>query len=305
MDGRSIASRVLAVTLAAGWVLATTGPGWADGGARLAARLAAQRGADAGFPEGLRITSEESDGRVNAEVLGVLGYPFDAVARALTSPADWCDAASLHLNTKACVHGVRGSEAVVRVYSGRKHYEPPEDAFPLEYRFAADTSEADRVAVELTAPEGPMGTRDHRIEAEAIPAGTGTALRFACSYRPSVGSRMATAVYLATLGRNKVGFSVVPSTEGGEPLPVGGLRGIVERNAVRYYLALDALLATRELTAEDRFEAMLGAWFARTEEHPALHELSREEYLAAKRRERENRHALQQAFDAPPREGAR
>jgi len=94
-----------------------------------------------------------------------------------------------------------------------------------------------------------------------------------------------------------VGFSSDGGDERGNPVPVGGLRGVVERNAVRYLLAMEAFLETRGVPGPARFEAMLGTWFDLAARYPALHEVSREEYLAAKRREQENRVALQRAMD--------
>jgi hypothetical protein len=48
--------------------------------------------------------------------------------------------------------------------------------------------------------------------------------------------------YLTTRGRDKVGFTVVGKAEDDGPEYIGGLRGAVERNAMRLYLAIDAYL---------------------------------------------------------------
>ncbi len=295
MGGKPSGWKRVAAALTVGWLLTAAGAVRADG---------ADRSAGTEFPSGLRVASEESENRVAAEVAGILDHPFDAVARLLASPGGWCEVASLHLNTKACVHGDWAGETILRLYSGRKYYEPPEDAFPLDYRFAPGPVAEGSYRVTLSAPEGPLGTRDHRIEVEAVRAGARTAVRFVCSYRPSARSRLATALYLATLGRAKVGFSSDGREEGGEPVPVRGLRGVVERNAVRYYLALEAFLETGGVPEADRFEAMLGTWFDLADRHPPLRELPREEYLAGKRRERENRLALQRSFDREASGGA-
>lgn len=296
MGGRPTGWGRVVAGVAVGWLLAAAGVVWAEGALRTD-RPRAGRGGVVELPSGLRVASEEEETRVAAEVEGTLDQPFDAVARLLASPEDWCDVAFLHLNTKACVHGVREGETILRLYSGRKHYQAPEEAFPLDYRFAPGPVAENSFRVTLRAPEGPMGTRDHRIEVEAVRAGDGTEVRFVCSYRPSVRSRWATALYLATLGRAKVGFSSDGNDERGNPVPVGGLRGVVERNAVRYFLAMEAFLATRGVPEPEGFEVMLGTWFDLAARYPPLQELSREEYLAAKRRERENRLALQRSFD--------
>ena len=73
-----------------------------------------------------------------------------------------------------------------------------------------------------------------------------------------------------------------------------GVRGTIERNTMRYYLALQAVLETRDLPPDDRFEASIRSWFALTERYrPQLYEMEREEYLQAKRREHINQLRLQ------------
>ncbi len=110
--------------------------------------------------------------------------------------------------------------------------------------------------------------------------------------------RLALRAYLATLGSDKVGFTVTDRDAQGQPVYVGGVRGIVERNAVRYTFAVQAFLETRALPPAERFEASLERWFELTERFPRqLHEVERADYLADKRRERENQHALQRAID--------
>ena len=41
--------------------------------------------------------------------------------------------------------------------------------------------------------------------------------------------------YLATLGRNKVGFTVIDHKPDGQPVYIGNVRGLVERNCMRYW----------------------------------------------------------------------
>ncbi len=53
--------------------------------------------------------------------------------------------------------------------------------------------------------------------------------------------------YLATIGRDKVGFSIVGSRADGQPVYVHGTRGVIERNTMRYYVAIEAYLGTMAL----------------------------------------------------------
>ena len=78
------------------------------------------------------------------------------------------------------------------------------------------------------------------------------------------------------------------ATPGGGPggPRVRGVRGGVERNTMRYYLAIVSYLDSLALPAGERVERRLRDWFAATERFPLqLHELERDEYLAMKRRE--------------------
>jgi hypothetical protein len=65
---------------------------------------------------------------------------------------------------------------------------------------------------------------------------------------------------------------------------VGGLRGVVERNAMRYYLAIEAHLGALSAPPGARPERSMREWFAATERYPRqLHEIGRAEYLEMKR----------------------
>jgi hypothetical protein len=61
---------------------------------------------------------------------------------------------------------------------------------------------------------------------------------------------------------------------------------VVERNTMRYFLAIDAYLAALAVPPAERLETRLAGWYAGVERFPVqLHELERDEYLAMKRKE--------------------
>ena len=92
--------------------------------------------------------------------------------------------------------------------------------------------------------------------------------------------------YLATIGRDKVGFSIVGKAANGAPVYVDNLRGVLERNTMRYYLAIEAYLKAYSAPAPKQLEQRLNDWYAATERYPLqLHEMERNDYLAMKRRE--------------------
>jgi hypothetical protein len=64
------------------------------------------------------------------------------------------------------------------------------------------------------------------------------------------------------------------------------VRGVVERNTMRYYLALEAYLGTLDAPAPQRVDKRLRAFHAGLERYPQqLHELELAEYLEIKRRD--------------------
>jgi hypothetical protein len=138
--------------------------------------------------------------------------------------------------------------------------------------------------VNLDASEGPVGTKDYRIVLEMVPVGVERAfVHIQFSYTNGFGSRLATNVYLASAGKDKVGFTQVVGADPLQPQFIGGVRGIVERNTMRYFLAVDAYLSALALPPPERFKESAERWFAATERYALqLHELDRETYVAMK-----------------------
>ena len=92
--------------------------------------------------------------------------------------------------------------------------------------------------------------------------------------------------YLATLGSSKVGFTITGRDSDGKPQYIGGVLGLLERNTMRYYLAIDAYLDNYALPAADQPEKRIREWYASTEKYATqLHEMDEGEYLTMKRNE--------------------
>jgi len=241
------------------------------------------------------VRSRDDGNLLTAEVYGQLDYPLQQLQTTLAEPSGWCDLLALALNIKACVHAERAGGGSLTVYMGRKFYQPPDKAYQMTYRFEVAALSSDYLEASLSAADGPFSTGDYHTVLQAVSVPHGTLIHIRSAYRPSTASRLATAVYLSTLGRNKIGFSVVGTDSGGQPLYVDGVRGTIERNIMRYYLALLSVLETRDLPENDRFEARIRRWFTLTERYrPQLHEMDRMEYLHAKRREHINQIRLQE-----------
>ena len=64
------------------------------------------------------------------------------------------------------------------------------------------------------------------------------------------------------------------------------MRGVVERNTMRYYLAIDAYLDSLASPGNDQVQKRLDQWFSSTELYRRqLHELDRDDYLSMKHQE--------------------
>ncbi|WP_370869347.1 hypothetical protein [Variovorax ginsengisoli] len=238
------------------------------------------------FGRKLALQSNEAADRLSGDIYAVIDHPFGDVARALQQPGVWCDILMLHLNTKHCAVQGGGKDTTVAVAVGRKFDQPLDSAqrIAFGYRVAAATS--DYLDVRLDAAQGPMSTRNYRIVLEATPIeGRQTFIHLGYAYAYGTAARLAMKGYLATLGSDKIGFTTLPATGdgSGKPTPIGGVRGVVERNTMRYYLAIDSYL---DAPATGQLDQRLAQWFDATERYaPQLHEVERSDYLQMKRAE--------------------
>ena len=239
------------------------------------------------FQRPLYLDSSETSDSVTGEIYARINYPFATARAALNNPGDWCDILILHVNTKYCRAASGSQGAILKVSIGRKFDEPLEKAYRVDFAYRVAAQTANYLQVKLNADAGPFGTRDYRIVLEAVPLESGgTFIHFSYSYTYGLVGRLALQAYLATIGRSKVGFAVVGTRSDGQTLYIGGIRGLVERNTMRYYLAIEAFLGAVSAPPQERLEKRLREWFAAIERYPRqLHEMEQGEYLDMKRKE--------------------
>ncbi|MCK6369934.1 MAG: hypothetical protein L6Q83_01200 [Gammaproteobacteria bacterium] len=239
------------------------------------------------FSQPLHLTSAQTANALSGHVHAVVGHPFATIRLTLRTAAQWCDVLILHLNAKRCVAlpGKPSRQIVLSV--GRKHEQALENTREIRFSFDADAQATDYLALRMHADSGPFGTNDYELSLEVTPLdATQSYLHLSYAYTYGVAARLAASTYLGTVGRNRIGFSTVGQTGDGRPIHVGGLRGAIERNVMRYFLAIDAYLETTSLPSEVREERRLRAWFAATERYPLqLKELTKSQYLDMKRKE--------------------
>lgn len=263
--------------------MAAAVPAYAGNAEALRARYAAMEAelADSNFGRPLHIESREEGGRQTGDIHAAIDMPFATVAAALRDPGRWCDILVLPANVKRCT----AAESSLALYVARKPQDPPEDAYRVDLNYRVLSDHSDYREVLLSAPSGPMGTRNYRIRLEAAPLdGQRSFLHLSYSYALGLAARIAMQAYFATSGRDKTGFSIVDRQPDGRPVYVDGARGAVERNAMRYYLAVEAFLESLQAPPRERLETRLRDWYAAIDQYPQLKEdVDREEYLRLKR----------------------
>ncbi|WP_413927643.1 hypothetical protein [Herbaspirillum sp. alder98] len=242
---------------------------------------------DNAFGRPLHLDSSEGSSTVKGDIYAVLEHPFTQVREALASPANWCDILILHLNTKYCSLSSQNGKTMLRMHVGKKTPQELRDTYRVDFVYAGGTAAADYFSSSMRADKGPLDTSDYRIQIEAVQLPDNRAfLHLSYSYAYGMAGKLALRAYLATVGRDKVGFTVTGQGSDGKPHYVTGSRASVERNTMRYYLAIDAYLASLSQPAAQRQEKRLDTWYATTEQYRTqLNEVDRNAYLAMKRDE--------------------
>ena len=279
---RILAAACLALAAALAPVAAS-----AQDAATLRARHAAlqDKFANNQFGRPLVLESVESSGDLKGDVYAVVDHPFAMVQQALQSADHWCDILILHLNVKRCKAG-GGAAKTLNLSVGRKFDQPIEEAYQLNFAYRVVAATSDYLQVQLSADEGPLSTKNYRIQVEAVPVDAKrSVIHMSYAYGYGFAARIAMQTYLSTIGSAKVGFTILDRKDG-KPVYQAGVLGLLERNTMRYYLAIEAYLSAYSLPAADQFEKRIREWYASTERYaPQLHEMEQSEYLDMKRKE--------------------
>lgn len=240
------------------------------------------------FKRPLVLESQETSSKLKGDIYAVVDYPLKKVSLELNNPDHWCDILLLHINTKYCraTSSPTGTTIVVKV--GKKTQEELTNVAHVDFAYSAVVITPEYFQIKLRAEDGPLGTSDYLIFLEGIELASGkTFLHLSYSYSMNFGARMGMLTYLKTIASDKLGFTVTGKGKNGQLKYLGGVRGLIERNTMRYYLAIDSYLAALTKTPETaQLEFRLNNWFAATEQYPEqLHEMNKEEYLIMKRAE--------------------
>jgi hypothetical protein len=250
----------------------------------------------------LYLESFEKGDRVHVDVYGIFNNRFSTVANVLKIPANWCDIVSLHPNVKACTYGGQPGAGLLTFYIGSKNYQSPENARQVVYHYRHVAQTTRYLDILLNAEEGPFGTNNHKMRFEALPLDGGkTFVHVSYEYSDSAAIRLAGKAYFATLGKGKAGFTVTGTDKNGKPVYVGGPRGALERNAVRYYFAIQSFLSPLRYQETKRFSMRISQWYDLTSRYKKqLIEQNKKEYIASKTIEHKNQLMLQSRIALTP-----
>ena len=242
---------------------------------------------DTEFQRPIHLDSTVVDGSASGDAYALVEFPFEKATAALSMAPNWCDVLILHFNVKFCQAGEAQDSPILDVRVGRKFDQPLRKAYQVNFAYREISSNGQFLHVHLGSEEGPLNTSNYRIVLQAVPVEDGrTFIHLAYAYDFGTVSELAMKTYLATLGRNKVGFSVEGTESNGQPRYVRGMRGAIERNAMRYYLAIEAYLGALSVPSSQQVDKRLRDWFDASERYPLqLREMGWEEYLDMKRRE--------------------
>jgi hypothetical protein len=234
--------------------------------------------------QGVHVESADSARTPSGHAYAIVEYPFARAQSAFSTPAVLCESLLLHLNVHYCRAAGGDGSPVLSVALGRKKPQALEDTHRIDLAFRAEKN-ADYLRIELAAKEGPLGTSDYLIAMELVALDEERAfMHIHYAYKQGLLARIATSVYFSTGGRDKIGFTLLEGEDGEAPQPVRGIRGVLERNTMRYYLAFDAYLHALADSSPQRFERSAERWFAETERFARqLHEVERDDYVAMKR----------------------
>lgn len=251
------------------------------------------------FQQPLVLASTETAQGLQGDVYAEMAYSLDTLSTALRQPEQWCEVMILHINTKYCRAQSTPTGASLNVNIGSKTPQALAQAARLTFSFSVVAATADYLEVLLEAADGPLGTSDYRIRLEAIALPQQRSfLHLTYAYAVNLLGRLAMQAYLATGGAGKVGFTLVDSIDGAPPALIGGVRGLVERNTMRYYLAINSFFEAAPGTPgapgtpDAQLEQRLQSWFSATETYPRqLHETDRAAYLEMKHAEYQRQQA--------------
>ena len=242
-------------------------------------------------PVPFHVESSANKNASQVDIYGIIKYPFEIVQNKLLVPTNWCDIVLPHLNVRACTYKKVNDTWLLNIYNVDKSSEPLEDAYQMKFVYRLSALQPAYFGLALTAHEGPFHTRDHQFGLEAVPLVKDiTFIHFRYSFGYSAFGYFLMKIFVGS----RTGFSIIGTDSDGNPVNTGGMRGLVERDVVYYYLAILAYLDTLKAPSDQRFDMQTSQWYDLTARFKKqLFEMKKEEYLADKSQDWKSQQRLQ------------
>jgi hypothetical protein len=234
----------------------------------------------------LQISSQETMEHLSSDLFATVEYDIATINSAAVNTERWCEVMLLLSNSQACEAKTDGDNDTLNVIISSSKKADSSGATPTEFKLRVKNATKDYLDAALVANAGPMGTRNISLRLQAIPlTGTRSFVHLHYAYDTQWLGRMAMQTYLQTAGRGKVGFTPLVGTNV-SPTFINGVRGVIERNTMRYFLGFDCALAFNMQPTPQRFSSMAQCWYEQVENYPLqLHEMQRTEYQDMKAKE--------------------
>jgi hypothetical protein len=234
------------------------------------------------------------------DIYGVIEYPFEFVEKEFMAHANWCNIVILHPNIKACTYWGTDNNWRLILFNADKAEQTLANASPIEFKWSINRQPG-YFDILLRASEGPYSTKNHLFELEAAPRDEHrTLVHLRYSYEYGVLTSIFMKSYFAIFGGSKVGFSVTGKDSNNNPVYASGIRGLNERNVVRYYFAILAYMETRHSPVELSFEKSIGRWHDLASQYKKqLTPGEKKDYIARKKLDRKNQLQPQEAVVKP------
>ncbi len=234
----------------------------------------------------LYIESTDADNRLHSDLYAEINFPLSDFRPLLKNQLYWCDVLLLNIYSKSCrTYSSPMGASRVAVNVGSKEFQELDSTYSLDFEYKTAENADAYFDLLLFANNGPLGTSHYKMRLEGLALkGNTSFVHLSYSYGYSMWANLAMQTYLSTLGRGKVGFTDLGNAT--EPSYITGSRGVLERNTMRYFLAIEAYLASQTLAPAEQFEGRLAHWFVATQVYPRqLNDLDLSSYLSIKRRE--------------------
>ena len=234
------------------------------------------------------------------DIYGVIDFPIETLQRELSKPKNWCDIIILHPNIRACTYSGNTSGSVLVMHNVNRHFQAIAEAYQMLFKYQIIQASQSFLDIAMNADSGPFGSYDHKLRLRAVALDVKRSfVHLSYSYTYGSIQYLAMKSYFALFGVRRAGFSIDSFDEKSGPIYVSGVKGAVERNVMRYFLAILAYFDAMKYPQEQRFEKRLSGWIELSgrykEQFPKV---ENEQYFDFKRVDLKNQTLLQAGIGA-------